>query len=122
MKALPIAFVASSSLIALITLCIAWELWIAPLRPGGSWLVLKAFPLLWPLSGVIAGRRYTYQWSSMFILVYVLEGVVRATSDPAPSRWMATLEVLLGVTFFVAAIAYTRVSRPRSLPSADMTS
>lgn len=111
-----IAFVASSALIALIALSLAWELWIAPLRPGGSWLVLKAFPLLLPLSGIIAGRRYTYQWSSMFILIYLLEGLVRATSDPSPSRWMAVLEVVLSATFFVAAIAYARVSRSRVSP------
>ena len=52
---------ASTSLIALIFLCVAWELWLAPLRPGGSWLVLKALPLLAPLMGILKGRRYTYQ-------------------------------------------------------------
>ncbi|MBM3355478.1 MAG: DUF2069 domain-containing protein, partial [Betaproteobacteria bacterium] len=52
---------ASATLVGLLALCVAWELWLAPLRPGGSWLVLKALPLLAPLFGVLRGRRYTYQ-------------------------------------------------------------
>ena len=35
-----------ASLLLLIALCIAWETVLAPLRPGGSWLVLKVLPLL----------------------------------------------------------------------------
>ena len=68
---------ACSSLLALIFLCLAWELWLAPLRPGGSWLALKALPLLLPLMGILHGRRYTYQWASMLILAYFAEGVMR---------------------------------------------
>ena len=51
---------ASISLVGLIFLCIAWELWLAPLRPGGSMLVLKALPLLFPLFGILRGKRYTH--------------------------------------------------------------
>jgi len=49
------------SLIALIFLCLAWELWLAPLRPGGSSLVFKVLPLLLPLTGILRGKRHTYQ-------------------------------------------------------------
>ena len=72
---------ASGSLLALIALCVAWELVLAPLRPGGSWMVLKVIPLLLPLRGVLKRDLYTMQWSSMLILLYLAEGVVRATSD-----------------------------------------
>ena len=58
------------SLIALIALCLLWETILAPLRPGGSWLMLKVLPLLAPLFGVLRGKRYTYQWASMMILFY----------------------------------------------------
>lgn len=102
---------ASTSLIALIALCIAWELWLAPLRPGGSWLVLKALPLLAPLFGILRGRRYTYQWASMLSLAYFVEGVVRAGSDPGLSRGLALLEIVLSVAFFAAAVAYARATR-----------
>lgn len=99
----------------LVILCLGWELWWAPLRPGGSWLALKAAPLMLPLAGLLTGRRYTYQWSSMFILLYFMEGVVRATSDAGPSRWLAVAEALLATTFFVAVVAYARLTRaPRT--------
>lgn len=104
-----------AALAALVILCLAWELWWAPLRPGGSWLALKAAPLMLPLSGLLAGRRYTFQWSSMFILLYFMEGVVRATSDDGLSRWLGGAEALLATVYFVAVIAYARLTRtPRA--------
>lgn len=104
--------VASASLIALIFLCVAWELWLAPLRPGGSWLVLKALPLLFPLMGILKGRRYTYQWAPMLMLAYFSEGVVRAWSDSGLAAWLAGVEVALSVAFFFAAIYYAKFSAP----------
>lgn len=99
------------SLIALILLCLAWELWLAPLRPGGSWLVLKVLPLLTPLFGILRGRRYTYQWSSMLILAYFAEGVVRAWSDTGLSAQLALVEIALSVIFFVSAVSCVRQQR-----------
>lgn len=106
---------ASASLIALIFLCLAWELWLAPLKPGGSWLALKAVFLLAPLFGVLHGKRYTYQWSSLFILLYVMEGTVRLVSDVGLSRWLAGGETLLAATLFVLVVAYSRLTRPSRL-------
>ncbi|MBN8767690.1 MAG: DUF2069 domain-containing protein [Thiobacillus sp.] len=101
-----------TSLIALIFLCLVWELWLAPIRPGGSLLVLKTLPLLLPLMGILKGRRYTYQWAPMLILAYFTEGVVRAWSDSGLSAWLAGGEVMLSVAFFFAAIYYARFSAP----------
>lgn len=103
------------SLIALIFLCLAWELWLAPLRPGGSFLVLKTLPLLLPLMGILKGRRYTYQWAPMLVLAYFTEGVVRAWSDAGLSAWLAGAEVALSVVFFLAAIFYAKLSAPSRL-------
>lgn len=103
---------ASASLIALIFLCLLWELWLAPLKPGGSWMAAKAFPLLLPLFGILKGRRYTYQWCSMLALAYLMEGSVRATSDTGPSQWLAVIETLLALVFFVSVVAYARLSAP----------
>jgi len=102
---------ASGALIGLVFLCVAWELWLAPIRPGGSWLVLKALPLLAPLFGVLRGKRYTYQWASMFILAYFCEGVMRAWGDKGLSQQLAMLEIALSLTFFGAAVAYARLTR-----------
>ena len=102
---------ATACLYALLLLCLAWELWLAPLRPGGSWLVLKILPLLWIAPGITRGRSYTYRASTMLILVYFTEGVVRAWSDQGLSANLAVAEFMLSVVFFVAAIAWVRASR-----------
>lgn len=96
------------SLLLLIAYCVAWELVLAPLRPGGSWLVLKVVPLLFPLIGVLKRDVYTMQWSSMLILLYFMEGIVRATSDPGPSAMLAWGEVALSCLFFCCVLAYLR--------------
>ena len=103
--------VASIALVALIVLCLAWELWLAPLRPGGSFLALKAMPLFFPLKGIFQGKRYTYQWSSMFVLAYFAEGVMRTWAERGTSQALAAAEVLLSLVFFAAAIAYARLAR-----------
>jgi uncharacterized membrane protein len=102
--------VASASLIALIALSVAWELWLAPLHPGGSWLVLKVLPLLLPLFGILHGRVYTYRWSTLLIWLYFTEGTVRAWSDRGASATLALLEVVLSLVFFIAAAWYARMN------------
>jgi uncharacterized membrane protein len=103
--------VAAASLAALIVLCVAWELWLAPLRPGGSLAALKALPLSLPLAGIFSGKRYTYQWSSMLILAYFTEGVMRAWSETGLSRSLALAEIALSLAFFAAAVSYARLTR-----------
>lgn len=103
---------ASACLLLLIGLCVAWEMWLAPLRPGGSWLVLKAIPLLFPLRGILHGRRYTYQWTSLLCLPYFGEGLARATSDVGDSRLYAATEVLLVLALFISVVAALRIRAP----------
>lgn len=99
---------ASVSLVLLIVLCVLWELVLAPLRPGGSWMVIKALPLLAPLPGTLRRNVYTMQWASMMILMYFTEGVVRAWSETGPSQWLAFGEILLSTTYFFCAIFFLR--------------
>ncbi len=98
-------------MLALLFLCLAWELWLAPLRPGGSWMMLKALPLLAPLRGVLNGKRYTYQWASMLILAYLAEGVTRAANESGMAGALALAEALLALVFFGCAVFYARLSR-----------
>jgi uncharacterized membrane protein len=102
---------ASGSLLGLMALCLAWELWLAPLRPGGSLLALKATPLALAIPGILNGRRYTYQWSSMLVLAYFAEGVMRAWSERGASQWLAAAEIALSLIFFAATVAYARLTR-----------
>lgn len=108
---------ACASLIGLIFLCLAWELRLAPVQPGGSWLVLKAAPLLAPLFGILHGRRYTFQWSSMLILAYLTEGTVRATSDHGTMQTLAALESVLALIFFTCAVYYAKNTAPSRNPA-----
>jgi len=103
---------AVASLFGLIVLCLAWELRLAPIFPGGSWMALKALPLLLPLRGVLKGNLYTMQWASMFILLWFMEGVMRAWSDLNPvSAWLAGLEIALSLLFYVSAVLYCRPAK-----------
>ncbi|GAA5091891.1 DUF2069 domain-containing protein [Paenalcaligenes hermetiae] len=99
--------VAAVALVGLIILCLVWELFVAPVRPGGSYLVLKVIPLLFPLRGVLKGNIYTLQWSSMLVLLYFMEGVTRVWSDPNPmSVMMAGIEIILSFIFYLCALFY----------------
>ncbi len=107
-----LARTALASLLGLILLCVLWETILAPLRPGGSLLLLKALPLAFAVRGVARRSLYTMQWASMLVLLYLMEGVVRAMSDPPGfSRALAWVEILLSVTFFVCAILYVRPAK-----------
>lgn len=97
---------AAAALIALMVLAVAWERWLAPLRPGGSALVLKALPLVAALPGVLRRRLYTLQWASMLILLYFAEGIVRGMSDAGRSATLGWIETALSVLFLACALAY----------------
>ncbi len=109
---------AVTSLLALIVLCLLWELWLAPLRPGGSWWALKALPLALGLAGLLKRRMYTYRWLSLLVWLYFMEGVVRATSERGLSMALAVLEVVLSLLLFVACTVHVRV-RLKSAKAAE---
>jgi uncharacterized membrane protein len=110
---------AGALLIALILLCVAWELWLAPMRSGGSALVLKVLPLLLVLRGVLAGRNTALQWSVLLIWPYVAEGLVRAASDRGLSAWLGGFETALALAYFVAATAILRPLKQRARRAAQ---
>ena len=111
MKARTAHLAASVLLVALIFLGLAWELVLAPLKPGGSWLVLKVLPLLAPLFGVLHGKRYTFQWSTLLIWIYAAEGATRVYTDRGMSSVLAGVELALSLAYFGAAVAYVRSTR-----------
>ena len=97
---------AVASLIGLIVVGLAWELWLAPLRPGGSFWAIKVIPLCFPLAGLLKNRMYTYRWMSLLIWLYFTEGVVRAWSDTGLSAGLALVQTALCLALFVA-VSYT---------------
>ncbi|HSI52644.1 MAG TPA: DUF2069 domain-containing protein [Ramlibacter sp.] len=100
---------AVGSVLGLIMLGLAWELWLAPLRPGGTWLALKVLPLCIPLAGMLKNRMYTYRWVSLMIWLYFTEGVVRAWSDNGLSARLALAEVLFCLILFAACALHVRL-------------
>ena len=98
---------ALASVVALILLCLAWELWLAP--TGRGTLALKVLPLLPAPLGLWRYRMYTYRWVSLAIWLYVMEGLVRSTSEGGVGQWLALAEVLLGVVAFTACTAHIRL-------------
>jgi uncharacterized membrane protein len=104
-----IQWLAVGSLLGLIVLGLLWELWLAPIRPGGSWLALKVLPLCIPLAGFLKNRMYTYRWVSLMVWLYFAEGATRAVSDRAPSNYLAMIEVVLCVMLFVACALHVRM-------------
>ncbi len=103
-------WLAVGSLVGLIVLGLAWELWLAPLRPGGSWLALKVLPLIVPLAGLLKSRMYTYRWVSLLVWIYFTEGVVRGWSDAMPlGRALAGIEIALCLLLFAACAWHVRL-------------
>ena len=102
---------AAGLLIALIFLGTAWELFLAPVKPGGSWLVLKVLPLMAALPGVLRGRRYTFKWTTLVIWLYAAEGALRTYTDTGLSARLAFLESLLAAAYFGMAVAFVRLTR-----------
>lgn len=101
---------------ALIALGLAWELWLAPLRPGAWLLALKVVPLVLALPGLIAGHVRTFQWWSMIVMLYLTEGLVRGASDTGASVPLAWIESTLSSIAFLAILAYVRAARRINSP------
>ncbi len=101
-------WVAVGSLLALILVGLLWELWLAPLREGGSWWAIKVLPLCWPLAGLLKNRMYTYRWVSLMIWLYFTEGVVRAWGDKGWSAGLAGAQTFFCITLFAACALHVR--------------
>jgi uncharacterized membrane protein len=109
----PYQLIATAAFVDLFILCIAWEWFISPLRPGGSWLILKAIPLLFAIPGLWKGNVYTMQWASMLILLYITEGLVRIL-ETGVNFWMAALETALGTLGFVCLLMFLKPIKARA--------
>lgn len=98
--------IAIGSLLALVALGLAWELWLAP--TGRGTLALKVLPLLLPLPGLWRDRLYTYRWTSLLVWLYVIEAVVRASTDRGIGAWLGLVELGLCLLLFAACAVQVR--------------
>ena len=109
-------WIAVASLLGLIVLGLAWELWLAPVRPGGTLLAIKVLPLCFPLAGVLKNRMYTYRWVSLLVWIYFIEGAVRAYSDRGLSARLALMEIVLCLALFAACTLHVRMRLGKAKP------
>ena len=86
-----------------------WYGWLSPAQlPLAIVLGLLLLPLLFPLRGLLQGRPYTYAWSSFLALFYFIHAVVELYSTPQ-DRYLALLELLLSIAFYVGAVWYAKL-------------
>jgi uncharacterized membrane protein len=100
----------------MVVLGLLWEIWLAPLRPGGTLLALKVIPLALAIPALLRGSRYAFQWWSMLLMIYLTEGLVRATTDKGLSANLAWIEVALSVIAFTCILLYTRRPKVAATP------
>jgi len=112
---------AVGSLLGLIVLGLAWELWLAP--TGQRTWALKVLPLALPLAGLLKHRLYTYRWVSLLVWLYFTEGIVRATSSSGLVVPLAWGQVLLCMLLFAACALHVRhrLRQAKARASADAT-
>ena len=114
--------IALAALLALIVLCLAWELWLAP--TGSGTLALKVLPLLACVAGLLRHRMYTFRWLSLLLWLYFMEGVVRASGrEPGWGPTLALVQVGLCLLLFVACTVHVRwrLKQARGLTKPEAT-
>lgn len=115
-KQLPLwQWITVTAVLLMVLLTMLWELWLSPLYPGGSWLAAKALIMLLPLRGLLHGKRYTFQWYTMFVLLWLLEGIMRAYAEQGLGRYLALIQVVLVVVSYTTANLYAKYSAPSRL-------
>jgi uncharacterized membrane protein len=96
---------------ALVLMEILWETVWAPVRPGGSWIALKAIPLAFVWLGMARGHARARQVASLLLPFYVGEAVVRGVTEPGRHAAVAWSAAALGMVAFVALMLSFRASR-----------
>ena len=96
---------------ALVMLLVLWETVLAPVRPGGAGLALKALPLALLLPGLAKGRAHARQWASLLLPFYFGEGLVRGLTEAGRPATVAWAAALLALAAFAAVLASFRTPR-----------
>lgn len=89
-----------------------WYTWLAPSEnmPAYIPLVFLVTPLLFPMIGLLRGKRYTYVWTSYLSLIYFAHGIGEVYTLPG-ERWYAVTEILLSIMLFAGALIYVRLDK-----------
>jgi len=106
-----LARAAVAGLVALTLLELLWETLLAPLRPGGSWLALKALPLALFLVALLRGSTKARGMLALVLPFYFAEAAVRAWTEPGRHGVVAAGAALVTLATFVAMLAWARQAK-----------
>ncbi len=108
------------SFFGLLFLLLSWFTWLAPPReaPRAVLIVLLVVPLLFPMRGILHGKRYTHQWVSFLACFYFMVGIDASFNHAEGQAWLGYLTVVLSLLLFLGATFYARFS-PSSKVQAD---
>ena len=100
---------------------IAWELRTGTDPAGRLGAGFKVLPLLAALFGILHGKRYTYKWSSLLILLYFAEGLVRRVRTRDIRPMAGDREIGSQRFFSPSAVTFLRqnaapMKKPRQMP------
>jgi uncharacterized membrane protein len=98
--------IALASVLGLVALGLAWELWLAP-TGSGTWAV-KVVPLLFCIAGLLRHRLYTFRWLSLLVWLYALEAMTRGIVETGLSQALALGQLALSLVLFAACAMYVR--------------
>jgi uncharacterized membrane protein len=98
--------IALVSVLGLVALGLAWELWLAP-TGSGTWAV-KVVPLLFCIAGLLRHRLYTFRWLSLLVWLYALEAMTRGIVETGLSQALALGQLALSLVLFAACAMYVR--------------
>ena len=87
--------------ISMIIFGISWEIWLNPIRPGGSMLWAKVLPLMLALPGLYKARIYTFQWLSLLVWLYVCEALVRVYTTQKIEILLSVIWLLMSLSLFI---------------------
>jgi uncharacterized membrane protein len=107
----PVARLTLAGLLALTVTELLWEMLLAPLRPGGSWLALKALPLALLIAAILRGSKRARQWLALVLPFYFAEAVVRAATESGRHALVAGFAAVIAAVTFVSLLAWARTER-----------
>ena len=87
--------------ISMIIFGISWEIWLNPIRPGGSMLWAKVLPLMLALPGLYKARIYTFQWLSLLVWLYMCEALVRVYTTQKIEILLSVIWLLMSLSLFI---------------------
>jgi uncharacterized membrane protein len=101
---------------ALVLVEFLWETVLAPVRPGGSWLALKALPLAFAWPGIARHSARSRQLAALLLPFYLAEAIVRAVTETGRHAFVAWDAAALSLAALVALLLSFRAQDTQQAP------